>query len=258
MRPSAAAEVRPSLLGCCRRFPSTGFGYIEKGAARTDGGHAVARFIEKPERAKAEQMLLSREVSGTPASSSPSPACGVMSAVGTPWPTWAHPTTTATAWKAKASPSSRATRSCTRRIAAWWRWRRRLVDRGHARRRAGHAPRRGRTGQERRCGTREIEQPAGCAAPPSAPSLGQLRQHRIGPPLPGQAHRGQALGLAQSAEALPQRRALGGGQGHRRSDARQGHVSAHGEPVHLHSGGRGAPASQPQKDFSRNDRCLAA
>ena len=49
-------------FGVVPTFPSTGFGYIEKGTARTDGGHAVARFIEKPDRAKAEQMLLSGKV----------------------------------------------------------------------------------------------------------------------------------------------------------------------------------------------------
>lgn len=43
-------------------FPSTGFGYIEKGTARPDGGNAVARFIEKPDRARAEQMLLAGNV----------------------------------------------------------------------------------------------------------------------------------------------------------------------------------------------------
>ena len=49
-------------FGVVPTFPSTGFGYIEKGTARTDAGHAVARFIEKPDRAKAEQMLLSGKV----------------------------------------------------------------------------------------------------------------------------------------------------------------------------------------------------
>lgn len=49
-------------FGVVPTFPSTGFGYIEKGTARADGGHAVARFIEKPDRAKAEQMLLSGKV----------------------------------------------------------------------------------------------------------------------------------------------------------------------------------------------------
>jgi mannose-1-phosphate guanylyltransferase/mannose-6-phosphate isomerase len=43
-------------------FPSTGYGYIEKGAARQDGGHAVARFIEKPDAARAQQLLLSGHV----------------------------------------------------------------------------------------------------------------------------------------------------------------------------------------------------
>lgn len=49
-------------FGVLPTFPSTGFGYIEKGCARSEGGHSVARFIEKPDRAKAEQLLLSGNV----------------------------------------------------------------------------------------------------------------------------------------------------------------------------------------------------
>lgn len=43
-------------------FPSTGYGYIEQGTARTDGGHAVARFIEKPNAQRAQELLLTGKV----------------------------------------------------------------------------------------------------------------------------------------------------------------------------------------------------
>jgi mannose-1-phosphate guanylyltransferase/mannose-6-phosphate isomerase len=49
-------------FGVLPTFPSTGFGYIEKGGSRADGGHAVARFLEKPDRARAEQLLLGGNV----------------------------------------------------------------------------------------------------------------------------------------------------------------------------------------------------
>lgn len=47
--------VRPS-------FPSTAYGYIEQGAPRADGSHQVARFIEKPDAARAQALLLQGNV----------------------------------------------------------------------------------------------------------------------------------------------------------------------------------------------------
>ena len=61
----AAESARQGAIvtfGVQPTFPSTGFGYIEKGAPRTEGGHAVARFIEKPDGARAEQLLLAGNV----------------------------------------------------------------------------------------------------------------------------------------------------------------------------------------------------
>lgn len=43
-------------------FPSTAYGYIEKGDARADGGSAVARFIEKPDVTRAQSLLLAGNV----------------------------------------------------------------------------------------------------------------------------------------------------------------------------------------------------
>lgn len=41
-------------------FPSTAYGYIERGVALTDQGaaHSVARFVEKPDATRAQQLLL--------------------------------------------------------------------------------------------------------------------------------------------------------------------------------------------------------
>lgn len=49
-------------FGVVPSHPSTAYGYLEKGAQRADGAHAVARFIEKPDAARAEQLLLSGQV----------------------------------------------------------------------------------------------------------------------------------------------------------------------------------------------------
>ena len=49
-------------FGVMPTFPSTGYGYIEKGAARADGGSAVARFIEKPNAERAQRLLLAGNV----------------------------------------------------------------------------------------------------------------------------------------------------------------------------------------------------
>jgi mannose-1-phosphate guanylyltransferase / mannose-6-phosphate isomerase len=45
-------------FGVVPSFPSTAYGYIEQGAARASGAHAVQRFIEKPDAAKASELLL--------------------------------------------------------------------------------------------------------------------------------------------------------------------------------------------------------
>lgn len=44
-------------FGISPTAPETGYGYIEAGAASGDGAHAVARFVEKPDLARAEAML---------------------------------------------------------------------------------------------------------------------------------------------------------------------------------------------------------
>jgi mannose-1-phosphate guanylyltransferase len=46
-------------LGATPTRPETGYGYIAPGAALTDDGtaHAVARFVEKPDRARAERYI---------------------------------------------------------------------------------------------------------------------------------------------------------------------------------------------------------
>lgn len=54
----AAAAGAIVTFGVVPSFPSTAYGYIEQGAARADGGHAAARFIEKPAAEMAQQLLL--------------------------------------------------------------------------------------------------------------------------------------------------------------------------------------------------------
>jgi len=49
-------------FGVMPTFPSTGYGYIERGEARDDGGHAVSRFIEKPNAQCAQELLLGGKV----------------------------------------------------------------------------------------------------------------------------------------------------------------------------------------------------
>ncbi|MFX7930453.1 sugar phosphate nucleotidyltransferase, partial [Acinetobacter baumannii] len=39
--------------------PETGYGYIQAGDQLGDGVHRVARFVEKPDQARAEAMLVS-------------------------------------------------------------------------------------------------------------------------------------------------------------------------------------------------------
>lgn len=54
---AAAAAGRLVTFGITPTVPETGYGYIEAGAARPDGTHEVSRFVEKPDRDKAEAML---------------------------------------------------------------------------------------------------------------------------------------------------------------------------------------------------------
>lgn len=57
---TAAAAARAGRLvtfGIAPTGPETGYGYIEAGAGSGDGVHAVARFVEKPDRPNAEKML---------------------------------------------------------------------------------------------------------------------------------------------------------------------------------------------------------
>jgi mannose-1-phosphate guanylyltransferase/mannose-6-phosphate isomerase len=58
----AAAAGAIVTFGVVPSLPSTAYGYIEQGAARGDGGRAVARFIEKPAAEVAQQLLLAGNV----------------------------------------------------------------------------------------------------------------------------------------------------------------------------------------------------
>jgi mannose-1-phosphate guanylyltransferase/mannose-6-phosphate isomerase len=49
-------------FGVVPTFPSTAYGYIEQGANRQDGSRLVKRFIEKPNRIKAQELLLQGSV----------------------------------------------------------------------------------------------------------------------------------------------------------------------------------------------------
>ena len=44
-------------FGIVPQAPETGYGYLERGESLPTGGYRVARFVEKPERAQAEQFL---------------------------------------------------------------------------------------------------------------------------------------------------------------------------------------------------------
>jgi len=55
----AAAQLGAIVtFGVIPTFPSTAYGYIEKGKVRVDGSHIVSRFIEKPNTEKAKDLLL--------------------------------------------------------------------------------------------------------------------------------------------------------------------------------------------------------
>jgi mannose-1-phosphate guanylyltransferase/mannose-6-phosphate isomerase len=175
-------------FGVVPSFPSTAYGYIEQGRQPPDGSLQVARFIEKPDAARAQQLLLQGNVlwnagiflcrrrraarragaararhpgqlppamaaatepdqarvraAGPPRPSRPaarehrlrrdgahddvavfpSAASGATSAAGTRWPTCRRPTPTATACRARAGRTRRATPSSMRRTGRWWRW----------------------------------------------------------------------------------------------------------------------------------------
>ena len=55
----AAQAGRLVTFGVQPSFPSTAYGYIQKGAEAKDGGFAVARFVEKPVADKAMEFLAS-------------------------------------------------------------------------------------------------------------------------------------------------------------------------------------------------------
>ena len=57
----AQAEERIVSVGIVPTRPETGFGYLELGDERADGARAVRRFIEKPDAARAAQMVASGE-----------------------------------------------------------------------------------------------------------------------------------------------------------------------------------------------------
>lgn len=54
---ATAESGRLVTFGIDPREPATGYGYIEAGEAIGNGAHAVRRFVEKPDREKAEAML---------------------------------------------------------------------------------------------------------------------------------------------------------------------------------------------------------
>lgn len=56
---SAAADGALVTVGILPTRPETGYGYIEQGASIGEGVHAVTRFVEKPDLARAEQFLAS-------------------------------------------------------------------------------------------------------------------------------------------------------------------------------------------------------
>ncbi len=59
---TAAANGMIVTFGVVPSFPSTAYGYIRQGALRADGSLQVAQFIEKPDTARAQQMLLQGDV----------------------------------------------------------------------------------------------------------------------------------------------------------------------------------------------------
>ncbi len=60
-RAIAAAQTDIATIGIRPTRPETGYGYIEIGEPIAEGVHRVARFIEKPDRARAERYAVSGE-----------------------------------------------------------------------------------------------------------------------------------------------------------------------------------------------------
>lgn len=58
----AARKGAIVTFGVVPSFPSTAYGYIEQGAASGDGSFGVARFIEKPNAEKAQDLILQGNV----------------------------------------------------------------------------------------------------------------------------------------------------------------------------------------------------
>lgn len=60
VRQGAAAATAGALVtfGIVPVFPSTAYGYIAQGPLRADGSYQVERFIEKPDAARAQQLIL--------------------------------------------------------------------------------------------------------------------------------------------------------------------------------------------------------
>jgi len=59
---AAAREGALVTFGVTPSFPSSAYGYIQKGPARHDGTYTVARFIEKPNASDAASLLLQGDV----------------------------------------------------------------------------------------------------------------------------------------------------------------------------------------------------
>lgn len=59
---AAAGSGAIVTFGVVPSFPSSAFGYIEQGALRADGSHAVVRFIEKPDATAAQALILQGSV----------------------------------------------------------------------------------------------------------------------------------------------------------------------------------------------------
>jgi mannose-1-phosphate guanylyltransferase/mannose-6-phosphate isomerase len=59
---TAAANGMIVTFGIVPSFPSTAYGYIRQGELRADGSMQVAQFIEKPDAARAQHLLLEGDV----------------------------------------------------------------------------------------------------------------------------------------------------------------------------------------------------
>lgn len=59
---AAATSGAIVTFGVVPSFPSTAYGYIRQGIARPDGSRQAERFIEKPDTAKAQELLLGGNV----------------------------------------------------------------------------------------------------------------------------------------------------------------------------------------------------